>query len=350
MKVLYLHAEVMGYTMATIRALAERGAEVHVVYWDHKKLTPYQIPEVPGVFFYLRSQLSVAEMMALADRLSPAVTVVAGWMDTGYLRVVRRLRSRGAVVVTGFDDQWHGTWRQKSAAVIGRFGCFSWYFSHAWVSGTYQFEFARRLGFDRRRILYDLLAADLDLFDSAYRTSLEVKGKAYPHCFLFVGRFEPVKGLDTLLQAWSLLGQNKRDWELHLIGNGSLKDTLASTRGVVVKEFMQPDRLATQVANAGCFILPSRGEPWGVVVQEYAAAGLPLISSDAVGAASTFLISGWNGYLFKVSDVADLARTMSMIVRTPDPLLLAMGERSRQLANRITPEMSAASLLSAVGV
>ena len=83
MKILYLYAEVMGYTMATIRELAECGHEVHVVHWDHKKLTPYKAPVVPNVFMYNRSGLSVEQIKKLAKNIAPMVTVVSGWMDRG---------------------------------------------------------------------------------------------------------------------------------------------------------------------------------------------------------------------------------------------------------------------------
>lgn len=346
MKILYLYAEVMGYTMATIKALVERGAEVHVVHWDHKKLTPYQAPPLPNVHMYNRSEMSVKDMQRLASSLVPTITYISGWQDKGYLIVTKGLREKGGVVVVGFDGQWFGTARQRLAPVLGVMGYFGRYFSHAWVSGIYQFEYARRLGFDKRCIVYDLLSADLTLFHTAFRKNLSQKTKFYPHRFLFVGRFEPIKGLDTLVQAWNILSDNKRDWELHLIGSGSLKTVLQSTPGVVVKDFMQPDQLMEEVALAGCFVLPSRDEPWGVVLHEFAAAGLPLIVSDVVGAASSFLIPGMNGYGFRANDAQDLVNQMVRIIEMTDPVLLSMAEYSYNLSHRITPESSAGNLLS----
>lgn len=145
MKILYLYAEVMGYTMATIRALVECGVEVHVVHWDRKKLTPYQAPAWPKVHMYKRTEMSAHAMQHLAESLLPTITVVSGWQDKGYMKVAQRLRSQGKIVVTGFDDQWHGSLVQRVAAVLGGLGFFSRYYSHAWVSGAYQFEYARRL-------------------------------------------------------------------------------------------------------------------------------------------------------------------------------------------------------------
>lgn len=348
MKILYLYAEVMGYTMVTIKALVERGAEVHVVHWDHKKLTPYQVPPWPNVHVHKRSEMSVEAMHRLAEGLSPAITVISGWADKGYMAVARRLRSQGQIVVTCFDGQWHGTLRQNVAVVLGRLGYFSRYYSHAWVSGSYQFEYARRLGFEKKTIVYDLYSADLSLFHTAYQGSLQQKQRSYPHRFLFVGRFEPIKGLDTLLKAWQALTDDRRDWELHFVGNGSLKTSLQATPGVVVKDFMQPERLMKEVAHAGCFVLPSRGEPWGVVVHEFAAAGLPLIVSDVVGAASTFLIPGLNGFNFKAGDPQMLARRMHQIITMTDHELHAMAVSSHELSQRITPTTSAGNLLSVI--
>ena len=334
--------------MATIRELAERGYEVHVVHWDHKhkKLTPYEAPYIPNVHMYNYSNLSVELIKKLAKDLVPVVTVVSGWMDIGYLSVAKQLRLEGLPVVVGFDGQWHGTLKQWLATILGRVGYFSQFYSHVWVAGLCQFEYARRLGFEKRNIVYDLYSADLHIFNRAYCESKKIKKENYPHRFLFVGRCEPIKGLDVLLQAWKELGANIGDWELHLIGNGSMKAQLDATAGVVVKNFMQPEQLMLEVANAGCFLLPSRGEPWGVVVHEFAASGLPLITSDVVGAASMFLISGLNGYCFKVNDPKALANRMYQVINLTDQALNAMAFSSHTLSQRITPETSAANLLS----
>lgn len=348
MKILYLHNEVMGYTMATIEALVKRGAEVHIVYRDHKKLTPYQAPESPNVYMYQRSKMDTKNILHLANELSPVISVVSGWKDKGYMAVAGQLRSHGNIVVTGLDGQWRGTLRQYVAALLGLIGYFSRYYTHAWVAGAYQFEYARRLGFNKNKIIFDLYSADLGLFTNAFKRSLALKKDKYPRRFLFVGRLEPIKGLDVLINAWQSLCRNRDDWELHLIGNGSLKASLQAIAGVYVKDFLPPDLLAEEVAKSGCFILPSRAEPWGVVVHEFAAAGMPLIISDVVGAASTFLIPGLNGYSFKANDADELAEQMFKIINTCDAELREMSLESHKLSTRISPDTSAANLLSII--
>lgn len=346
MKILYLYAEVMGYTMATIEELSARGAELHIVHWDRGKLTPYAAPAMANVTMYSRSDIDTGGMMALAERVAPDITVVSGWQDRDYLAVARKLRDQGRVVVIGFDDQWFGTLRQRVAGVLCRFGYLSRYFTHAWVSGPFQYEYAVRLGFAKNRVVYDLYSADLRRFHASYLESAAQKRARYPHRFLFVGRFNPVKGLDTLLAAWKAIEGERKDWELHLIGNGDLRDQLASVEGIVVKDFMQPDELIREVRDAGCFVLASINEPWGVVVHEFAAAGLPLVLSDVIGAAATFLIPGHNGFAFKVGDAGSLAATLRKVIAASDEQLLEMSEASHQLSKRITPQTSAANLLA----
>ena len=41
--ILYLYAEVMGYTISTIEQLCKLGYEIHIVHWDKRKFTPYKI-------------------------------------------------------------------------------------------------------------------------------------------------------------------------------------------------------------------------------------------------------------------------------------------------------------------
>ncbi len=348
-KILYLYAEVMGYTMATIEYLASCNHEIHVIHWDHKKLTPYKIPTTKGVFFYNRSEFTDLQIKDLVSRIKPQVVVVSGWMDKGYLKAVKDLRPTGVPVVVALDGQWVGGLRQMILPILGKFGFFRKIFSHAWVAGVNQFEYARKIGFPKKNIVFDLYSADLKLFQNAYDLGLLQKQSKYPHRFLFVGRLEPIKGLDLLLEAWEIIGSRSKDWQILIIGDGSLKPILNNTRNVILKGFMQPSELMSEVREAGCFLLPSKGEPWGVVVHEFAAAGLPLIVSDVAGATSSFLINGFNGFAFEGMNVNALVDAMLKIINTSDEDLIQMAINSNLLSKRITPETSSANLLSIVG-
>ena len=348
MRILYLYSEIGPYNIPVFKCLTQsHGASVHVVSWDHKKLTPFVPPPVENVFYYKRAHYSTEQIYELAQTIDPDVIYVSGWMDKDYLPTARRFRARGRPVVTGFDDQWVGNLRQRMGVLAFRLH-YKRYFSHAWVSGPRQYEFARRLGFDNRHILFDLLTCDYSLFDEVAKTLIE-KRTNYPKSFLYVGRFSPVKGIDILVKAFQEYRRAfNGDWTLICVGSGELRHLMENEPGVEVIDYMNQRELANLCARAGVFVLPSRHEPWGVVVHEFATAGLPLLLSDNVGAKATFFIEGFNGISYANNSTDALSRAMLVLSEETDSELWQMGENSRKLASRITPAISAASLVSIV--
>lgn len=333
----------MGYSMATIHELVERGCDVHIIHWVKNRKAPFKFNDEKNVTFYDRSDYTFSMMLDLARKIEPELIIISGWVDMGYLGVAALSRNKGVPVVVTFDDQWKGTLRQKFASIFRL--SLKFFFSHAWVCGAYQFEYAKRFGFSNHEIIYDLYSADLSKFNSSYEAKIK-KNNPYPKTFLFVGRFEHQKAIDLLLEAWSMLSGKTKDWKLHLIGNGSLKNKLVIDDNIIVSDFMQPEALVKEVEKCGCFVLPSRHEPWGVVVHEFAAAGLPIICSHSVGAASSFVINGFNGFKFLNEDSASLAFQMQKIISSSDKNLKKMSDRSHIIGQKITPTSSASNLLS----
>jgi glycosyltransferase involved in cell wall biosynthesis len=109
---------------------------------------------------------------------------------------------------------------------------------------------------------------------------------------------------------------------------------------------MQPGELAFVMARAGCFVLSSHNEPWGVVVHESALAGLPMILSDAVNAAEQFLIPGYNGLMFATGNLKNLKQCLVEICQMDEKVLVQTGNNSKVLANRNNPELWVANLLA----
>lgn len=349
MKILYLYSEIMGYSMATIKELIKSGADVHVVHWDKKKLSKYRVTKESGVHFYPRSKYTVKDLLALINQINPDITVISGWMDKGYLVGAMKLRFKKKIVAVCFDDIWFNSLKQNFASFFGHIGIFSIFFSHAWVSGFPQFEYATRLGFKKKNIIYDLYSADTELFSKYFLKIKNSKKKKYPHRFIFIGRFEIIKGTDILLKAWESLGIDKKDWELCFIGDGKLKAILKDTKNIIVKNFMQPNDLAQELTKeGGCMILPSLKEPWGVVVHECAAAGLPIIVSDNVGSASYFVINGYNGFSFSAGNVNSLKEKMLKIIKMKNEEIFLLANNSFLLSKKISPNTSAKNLLSLV--
>ena len=334
----------MGYTHATLNELAASGAEVCVVSWDLNRLSPIAFDKSNSVTFIEKSVFSLRELVKFAENFNPDLTVVSGWQDAWYLVAAFSLRRKSKIVVSGFDGQTSSSMRHQLGYLLGKLGVFRWFFSHAWVAGPRQFEFARKLGFSKRRIISDLYSCDTKIF---CRTPNQVSlSNKQGRSFVFVGRLENEKGLTILLSAWLEIQTLRRDWKLVIIGSGSLYSNISREKSIVLKNAMAPAELAIELSSHDCFVLPSVFEPWGVVVHEAAASGLPLLLSDEVGAGSTFLIQGMNGFSFEAGSVDALKSRMLEVMGLSDSQLEAMGRCSIELARRINPATSAHNLLS----
>ena len=336
----------MGYQIPIFKEFVNiHKAEVHVVHWDHKKLTHYIPPTFNGICYYNKSSLNKNSLFELAENINPNIIYISGWMDKDYLSVVKIFKKKGIPIVAGLDDQWKGNLRQLSKLLLSRL-LLSKYFSHGWVAGPYQYEFAKIIGFKNHQIIFNCLSADTNLFNNYFLKSIINKDNNYPHRFLYAGRLERVKGVDLLIEAWNGIHHKKKDWDLCIIGNGSLRPFLLKQNNIILKDFIQPEYLFEEINSSGCFILPSRSEKWGLVLHEYSAAGLPIICSDVCGAAPVFLTPKYNGFTFKANNVKALQNSMINIINNSDQDLITMARKSHKNGQKITPELSAASFLS----
>lgn len=141
---------------------------------------------------------------------------------------------------------------------------------------------------------------------------------------LSVGRDVPEKGLDVLAAAAADAGVR-----LETVTGG-----------------LDEDDLAQRYVDADVFALLSRHEPWGVVVNEAAASGLPLVLSERVGAAYDLLRNGENGFLVPADDVHAAAQALQRLAGD-DQLRQRMGARSRELVRPWSYDASVEAFLAA---
>lgn len=348
--ILFLHTEFMGYTFAFAKALINNYKfDIHIVKKD-KNLSRKYIPEsYSGLSYYNRSEYkNKQKLLNLIEKIQPKLIYITNWNDFHLKKIAFSYKKKNGdiPIVTATDHSWKGSLRQHGGVILAQL-LLHRYFSHIWVAGIRQYEFARRLGFKHNQILPFLYSADLTLFNAAFKQSYSVKEKKYPKKILFVGRFTKVKGIDLLISAFKSIPKNKRiNWSLRLIGNGDFPIT--NSEDVEILDFLQPNELIQEIKTAGIFCLPSTYEPWGVVIHEFAAGGLPLLISDECGASSSFLINGYNGYVFKNGIIQSLKEKLELMISLSDKQLFSMGKNSHNLSQRITPELSAAALISII--
>jgi glycosyltransferase involved in cell wall biosynthesis len=283
-------------------------------------------------------------MFERVSAFNPDVVLIGGWADREYLAVCRKMRAKGTVVVSGCDTQWKGSIRQYLAAFTAPLHVRR-AIDVLWVSGERQRMLASALGYKGDRCWDGNYACDWNLFSSARSRDSRTDERPY---FLFVGRYVQEKGIDTLVSAFQIYKDSVAEpWNLVCAGSGPLADTIR-TSDALDRGFVQPQDLPDLMSGASGFILPSRFEPWGVVIQEAAAAGLPLICSDACGASVHLLRDCFNGFTFPVGNAAALAERMARITLLDDEQRVAMAEHSFQLSRQYTPQRWVNVLFSGV--
>jgi len=338
-KVLFLFTELAGYIVSCMNEIADiPGVELHVVRWPVNEVAPFKFSfEESKIHLYERNEFNNEELEFLVDEISPDIIFCSGWVDKGYVNICRSHYKKIKTVLT-FDNPWRGTLKQHIASVISPL-YLRGLFSDCWVCGSPQKKYALKLGFRENQIQEGFYSCDFKLFNNIFENCKNAKSENYPKRFLFVGRYTQLKGAPELWKAFDIFMNNDKndDWELWCLGKGEYEDQFPTNPRIKNFGFIQPDKIDAIIKDTGAFILPSHYEHWGVVVHEFAAAGLPLLCTTSTGAATTFLKEGENGYFFKPKSVQAIVEALQKIADLDKEKLISMGERSAQVAETITP-------------
>jgi glycosyltransferase involved in cell wall biosynthesis len=228
------------------------------------------------------------------------------------------------------------------------------------VPGISSREYLRQFKIPDRRIFTAPNAMDLRLFAETSRRARQNPGAIRrefdlpDRYFLNVGRFIPNKGVSELLEAYANLEATIRSTVgLVLAGDGVLKEQLVkraaqiSPGTVRFPGFVQKDRLPELYTLADAFVFPTLSDPWGFVVNEAMACGLPVIATDVAGCVADLVQGGWNGCVVPAGDVPRLTSALSQLA-TNDELRQQMSERSVERIAGYSPAAWAAGVAEAV--
>lgn len=142
--------------------------------------------------------------------------------------------------------------------------------------------------------------------------------------FVYVGRFWSGKGLLYLVDAFDQVSRSGNAVSLLLVGDGEQEAALraeVAARGlerVVFEAFRQHDELPELLAAADVFVFPTLGDPYGLVVDEALACGLPVVSTSAAGEISARVEDGRNGFVVPPASSAALAQRMGLLAERED--------------------------------
>jgi glycosyltransferase involved in cell wall biosynthesis len=343
LRIAFLINGLTGYLAAQYRALAKLGDDLLVV-------TPGS-PEASGAAMAdtAFADLGVddfaelvrwaappdpAELVETVRRFDPDAVFMTSWNYTPAYRAVMKAVDRRVVRVLIMDNVWRAAPKQWLGRAVHRFYVDPLVDAAMVPSDRTEF-YARRLGFGPADVIRGSLSGDVELFGTGPRTGAELAGR---RAFLYVGRLVVHKGADVLAEAYRAYRARAADpWDLHVAGIGPLADRLAAIPGVTMHGFRQPPQVAELMRAASALVLTSHIEPYGVVVHEAAAAGLPILCAEFAGAAPGLVQDGSNGWVVPSGDVPAWAAAMERMSTAGPERLQAMSDVSRALAQRISP-------------
>jgi glycosyltransferase involved in cell wall biosynthesis len=290
---------------------------------------------VPGARRLLRHDYPVTPGIARALRRSrPDMLVVSGWSSYASQAAIAWARARRVpylLLVESHDLGPRASWRRRvKRAVVPNL------LRHAasvLVVGSAARESVVASGVSPERVRIFANTIDVPVWSDRARRLQSEERDDDEVVVLSAARLVPEKGLDLLVRAVARSGDERL--RLVLAGAGPEAERLARLAEELhvrlrIDGDLAEDELARAYAGADVFALLSRHEPWGVVVNEAAASGLPLVLSDTVGAAHDLLRDGENGYLVAAGDVEKTAAALKRLAADPD-LRRRLGERSREL-------------------
>lgn len=346
--ILTLNMEVMDYNFSFYKYLVKKNFKITLVHYDkiEDKNTPFELQEnLNNPRLIKKSKLNIFNFKSFLN-VKFELIIVSGWTNILYLFIAYYFKFKyKSKLIIAVDNFYKKSLRQKIGIYFLKFFLLHKVFDYCWIPSSFHSDLVTKIGFKRKQILNDLYSADTDFYSSMFDYSIKRKERNYPKNLLFVGRLEKVKGLDLLIEAWNSIS-NKKGWKLTIVGNGSLDTKLTKINDCNLIPFSNKDDLLNIANNSGFFILPSRYEPWGVVIHEFVSAGLPVVCSKNCGSGKLFVQNNINGYIIQDLNVFNLAKFILKIIDLPKEKLLKFSYNSFKNHKKINYEKNYNYLLS----
>lgn len=301
------------------------------------------------------SQLAFSDiadrLTAQLDAFAPDAVMVPGWARKAAFAALRWSLSRKVPAVVMSESTAGDTDRSRWKESLKRqiVGCFS----AGLVGGEPQRQYLASLG-----MRSDMISFGYNAIDNAYfkagatdarenAAALRAQLGLPPRYFLASARFIEIKNLIGLLDAYALFRQRRQgsSTKLVLLGDGPLRARIEAKiaelrldNEVLLPGFKQYGELPTFYGLAEAFAHVSRIEPWGLVVNEAMAAGLPVIVSRTCGCAANLVVDGKNGYIVDYDDIGSIAAGLERIDTAGPDDRTALGSQSQEIVKQYGPE------------
>jgi glycosyltransferase involved in cell wall biosynthesis len=297
-------------------------------------------------FFLLNNFIFLFKIFILFKKEKYDIIVIQGWNDINYIISLFIGKYFGAKIVIRCEANN----LKKNKKFINFFKKYFLNLIFAYIDyfaaiGKLNKKFYITNGVNNKDIFMMPYCVDNDLFKSSDANFEKYIRKQFNirrqnQIILFVGKFIDRKSPSILLDAFISL--NKKNVHLIYVGDGILKNSLndfvlkRKIENVHFLSFLGQKRLSTIYNMSDIFVLPSKEETWGLVVNEAMAGSCAILTSKQVGSSSDLIINNFNGFVINKINKFSLKKYLHKIISSKK--LYRMKKNSFRLISKFSIE------------
>ena len=265
----------------------------------------------------------------------PKIINISGYYDLGVVlpAMLSKLffKSRIIVSVDGLQSNHSNPLKKLLKKII-------FYFTDGFFSyGTTPSQELLKLGVKKNKILMERNAVDNDFLEKTYSSFLEKDTSPF---FLYLGRLVPEKNLKMLLL--SFMEVRNKEWKLKFVGDGPEKEELIkiakNESNISFLEKVNWREVPMLFGPQCVLVLPSLSEPWGLVVNEAMACGIPVLVASSCGCVKDLVRE--NGKVFNPNSSLELRESLKWFIENTH-LFSKMGLRGKEIIKNFEPQLVA---------
>lgn len=198
-------------------------------------------------------------------------------------------------------------------------------FVNKWITEKWQGELIKQLA--RLDIFVILTEEDSSNWDMLSNKTVipnpltkypDVHSSQKSKTVISVGRYDPVKGFDMLIDAWAIVSNTHPDWRLKIIGPGDKTPYMEQVKRLKLEQYVScmgaSNRIYDEMAEASFYVLSSRSEGFGLVLVEAMAVGLPCVAFSCSPGPRSIVSHHQNGILVEKDNVLKLAEAICYMI------------------------------------
>ncbi len=209
------------------------------------------------------------------------------------------------------------------------------------VSGSRSREFNRKISPEGKPLFTAYQSTEDQSLAPGMGTNVcNGKARSDSITILYLSRIVEYKGLDILIHAFSCIEKEYENVNLIVAGDGPFREYCEKVshtlkvKNIIFYGDIQNEDAWKLYQKADIFVLPCSGkngtEAWGLVINEATSMGIPIVTTDAVGAVGDLVKDGINGYVVKAGSVSELLRAIKRLI-SDETMRECMGKESRRL-------------------